>query len=108
MSVHVVLQGHVLTLLVTSDSSTVVLLLNVSSFVSVWLKPGDNQMGRPERRVRERKRAVASCKTLDSFLPPAKRNRFTNDSVHSIPAASIELEMTAKDASVVRGGGGGG
>ena len=33
MIMHVVLQGRVLTFLVTSDSSTVVLLLNVSSFV---------------------------------------------------------------------------
>ena len=109
MSVHVVLQGRIMTFLVMSDSSTVVLLLNVSSFVSVWLNPGDNQMGRPEQRVRERKRAAASCKTLDSFLPPAKRNRSTSDSVHSIPAASIKLEATAsQDASVIRGGGGGG
>ena len=62
-------------------------------------------MGHPERRVRERKRAAASCRTLDSFLPPAKRNRSTSDSAHSIPAASIELEETAsQDASVVRGG----
>ena len=93
-----VLQGRNLTFLVTSS---VVLLLNVSSFVSVWLKPG-NQMGRQERRARERKRAAASCRTLDSFLPPAKRNHSTSDSAHSIPAASIELEATAsQDASVV-------
>ena len=59
-------------------------------------------MGRPERRVRERKRAAASCRTLDSFLSPAKRNRSTSDSAHSIPAASIELEATAsQDMSVV-------
>ena len=96
-------------------SATVVLLLNVSSFVSVWLKPGDNQMGRPERRVRERKRAAASCRTLDSFLPPAKRNRSTSDSAHFIPAASIELERlpvrTRRSYGVcvcVCGGGGGG
>ena len=69
-----VLLGRILTFLVTSDSSTVVLLLNVSSFVSVWLKPGDNQMGHPERRVRERKCAAVSCRTLDSFLLPAKQN----------------------------------
>ena len=47
-----------------------VLLLNVSSFVSVWLKPRDNRIGRPQRTVMERKRAAASCRTLDSFLPP--------------------------------------
>ena len=65
------------------------------------LKPG-NQMGRPERRARERKRAAASCRTLDLFLPPAKRNRSTSDSAHFIPAASIKLEATAnQDASVV-------
>ena len=59
-------------------------------------------MGRPERRARERKRAAASCRTLDSFLPPAKWNRSTSDSAHSIPAASTELEATAsQDASVV-------
>ena len=59
-------------------------------------------MGRPERRARERKRAAASCRTLDWFLSPAKRNRSTNDSAHSIPAASTELEATAsQDASVV-------
>ena len=41
-------------------------------------------------------------RTLDSFLPPAKRNRSTSVSVHSIPAASTELEATAsQDASVV-------
>ena len=57
-------------------------------------------MGRPERRARERKRA--SCRILDSFLLPAKRNRSTSDSAHSIPAASTELEATAsQDASVV-------
>ena len=85
-----------MTFLVTS----IILLLNVSSFVSVWLKPG-NKMGRPERRARERRRAAASCRTLDSFLPPAKRNRSTSDSAHSIPAASIELEATAsQDASI--------
>ena len=76
MSVHVVLQGRIMTFLVMSDSSTVVLLLNVSSFVSVWLNPGDNQMGRPEQRVRERKRAAASCKTLDSFLQTSKTESF--------------------------------
>ena len=93
-----VLQGRNLTFLVMCS---VVLLLNVSSFVSVWLKPG-NQMGRQERRARERKRAAASCRTLDSFLQPAKRNHYTSDSAHSIPAASIELEATAsQDASVV-------
>ena len=69
--------------------------------MSVWLKPG-NQMGRPERRATERKRAAASCRTLYSFLPPAKRNRSTSDSAHSIPAASTELEATAsQDASVI-------
>ena len=69
--------------------------------MSVWLKPG-NQMGRPERRARERKRAAASCRPLDSFLLPTKRNRSTSDSAHSISAASTELEATAsKDASVV-------
>ena len=69
--------------------------------MSLWLKPG-NQMCRPERRARERKRAAAYCRTLDSFLPPAKRNRSTSDSAHSIPAASTELEATAsQDASVV-------
>ena len=66
-----------------------------------WLKPG-NQMCRPERRAKERKRAAAYCRTLDSFLPPAKRNRSTSDSAHSIPATSTELEATAsQDASVV-------
>ena len=56
----------------------------------------------PERRARERKRAAAYCRTLDSFLPPAKRNRSTSDSTHSIPAASTELEATAsQDVSVV-------
>ena len=65
------------------------------------LKPG-NQMGHPERRARERKRAAASCRTLDLFLSPAKRNRSTSDSAHSIPAASTKLEATAsQDASVV-------
>ena len=69
--------------------------------MSVWLKPS-NQMDRPERRARERKRAAASCRPLDSFLPPTKRNSFTNDSAHSIPAASTELEATAsQDASGV-------
>ena len=69
--------------------------------MSLWLKPG-NQMCRPERRARERKRAAAYCRTLDSFLPPAKRNRSTSDSACSIPAASTELEVTAsQDASVV-------
>ena len=35
-------------------------------------------------------------------MPPAKRNRSTSDSAHSIPAASTELEATAsQDASVV-------
>ena len=69
--------------------------------MSVWLKPG-NQMGRPEQRVRERKRAAASCRPLDSFLPPTKRNSSTSDSAHSIPAASTELEATAsQDVSVV-------
>ena len=69
--------------------------------MSVWLKPG-NQMGRPERRARERKHVAASCRTLDSFWPTAKRNRSTSDSAHSIPAASTELEATAsQDASVV-------
>ena len=82
-------------------SSIIILLLNVSSFVSLWLKPG-NQMCRPERRARERKRAAAYCRTLDSFLPPAKRNRSTSDSAHSSPAASTELEATvSQDASVV-------
>ena len=47
----------------------------------------------PERRARERKRAAVSCRALDSFLPPAKRNRSTSDSAHSIPAASTELEV---------------
>ena len=57
-------------------------------------------MGHPERRARERKRA--SCRILDSFLLPAKRNRCTSDSAHSIPAASTKLEATAsQDASVV-------
>ena len=69
--------------------------------MSVWLKPG-YQTGGPERRARERKRAAVSCRTLDSFLQPAKRNRSTSDSAHSIPAASTELEATAcQDASVV-------
>ena len=73
--------------------------------MSGWLNPG-NQMGRPERRTRERKPAAASCRTLDSFLPPAKRNRSTSDSAHSIPffipAASTELEVTAsQELSVV-------
>ena len=69
--------------------------------MSVWLKPV-NKMGRPERRERERKRAAASCRPLDSFLLPTKRNRSTSDSAHSIPAASTELEATAsQDASVV-------
>ena len=69
--------------------------------MSVWLKPG-NQMGRPERRAREIKHAAASCRTLDSFLPPAKLNSSTSDSVHSIPAANTKLEATAsQDASVV-------
>ena len=69
--------------------------------MSVWLKPG-NQMGRPGRRARERKRAAASCRTLDSFLPPAKLNRSTSDSADSIPAASTKLEATAsQDASVI-------
>ena len=45
-------------------------------------------MGHPERRVRERKRVAAFCRTLGSFLPPAKRNRSTSDSAHSIPATS--------------------
>ena len=59
-------------------------------------------MGRPERRARERKRTAASCRPLDSFLPPTKRNRSTSDSAHSMPAASTELEATAsQDASVV-------
>ena len=59
-------------------------------------------MCRPERRARERKRATAYCRTLESFLPPAKRNRSTSDSAHSIPAASTELEATAnQDTSVV-------
>ena len=66
----------------------------VSIISMVWLKPG-NQMGRPERRARERKHDAASCRTLDSFLPPAKRNRSTSDSAHCIPAASTELEATA-------------
>ena len=69
--------------------------------MSVSLKPG-KQMGRPERRARKRKRAAASCRPLDSFLPPTKRNRSTSDSAHSISAASTELEATAsQDASVV-------
>ena len=35
-------------------------------------------------------------------MPPAKWNRPTSDSAHSIPAASTELEATAsQDASVV-------
>ena len=39
---------------------------------------------------------------MDSFLPPAKRNRSTSDSAHSISAAITELEATAsQDASVV-------
>ena len=50
-----------------------------------------NVSGRPERRARERKRAAASCRPLDSFLPPTKRNSSTSDSAHSIPAASIYL-----------------
>ena len=80
-------------------SSIIIILLNVSSFVSLWLKPA-NQMCRPERRARERKRAAAYCRELDSFLPPAKRNRSTSDSAHSMPAASIELEATvSQDAS---------
>ena len=54
-----------------------------------------NVTGRPERRARERKRAAASCRPLDSFLPPTKRNSSTSDSAHSIPAASTELEATA-------------
>ena len=58
-------------------------------------------MGRPERRARERKRAAASCRTLDSFLPPAKQNRSTSDSAHSNPAASIELEATATQGESV-------
>ena len=59
-------------------------------------------MGRPERRARERKRAAASCRPLDSFLPPKKTIRSTTDSAHSIPAASTELEVTAsQEASVV-------
>ena len=59
-------------------------------------------MGRPESRARERKRAAASCRTLDSFLPPAKRNSSTSDSTHSIPSASTKLEATAsQDVSVV-------
>ena len=91
------LQGRVLTFLITSSTVVKCQL----SFVSVWLKPG-NQMGRPDLRARERKSAATSCRTLDSFLPPAKRNRSTSDSVHSIPAASIELEATAsQDAPVV-------
>ena len=69
--------------------------------MSVSPKPS-NQMGRPERRARERKHAAASCRTLDSFLPPAKRNRSMSDSAHSSLAASTELEATAsQDASVV-------
>ena len=69
--------------------------------MSVWLKPG-NQMGRPDRRAREKKCVAASCRPLDSFLPPTKRNSSTSDSAHSIPAASTELEATAsQDASVV-------
>ena len=69
--------------------------------MSLWLKPG-NQMCHPEPRARERKRAAAYCTTLDSFLPPAKRNRSTSDSAHSIPAVSTELEATAsQDALVV-------
>ena len=69
--------------------------------MSLWLKPG-NQTCRPERRARERKRAAAYCRTLDLFLPPAKRNRSTSDSAHSIPAASTELEAPARqEASVV-------
>ena len=59
-------------------------------------------MGCPERRARKRKCAAASCRTLDSFLPPAKQNRSTSDSADSIPAASTKLEATAsQDASVV-------
>ena len=59
-------------------------------------------MGRPKRRARERKCAAASCRTLNWFFPPAKRNRSMSDSAHSIPAASIELEVTAsQDGSVV-------
>ena len=59
-----------------------------------------NVTGCPERRAR--KRAAASCRPLDSFLPPTKRNSSTSDSAHSIPAASTELEATAsQDASVV-------
>ena len=70
--------------------------------MSLWLMLG-NQMCRPERRARERRKcAAAYCRTLDSFLPPAKRNHSTSDSAHSIPAASTELEATAsQDASVV-------
>ena len=69
--------------------------------MSLWLKPG-NQTCRPERRARERKRAAAYCRTLDSFLPPAKRNHSTSDSAHFVPAASTELEATAsQDTSVV-------
>ena len=66
--------------------------------MSLWLKPG-NQTCRPERRARERKLAAAYCRTLDSFLPPAKWNRSTTDSAHSIPAASTELEATARHAT---------
>ena len=67
----------------------------------MWLKPG-NQMGHPERRARERKCAAASCRPLDSFLPPTKRNSSTSDSAHSIPAASTDMEATAsQDASVI-------
>ena len=69
--------------------------------MSVWLKHV-NRMGRPERRARERKRAEASCRPLDSFMPPTKWNSSTSDSAHSIPAASTELEATgSQDASVI-------
>ena len=37
-------------------------------------------MGRREQKARERKRAAATCQSLEKFLPPKKRSAEDNDS----------------------------
>ena len=60
-------------------------------------------MGRREQKERERKRAAASCQTLDSFLPAAKRSRPSSTSAEDNRDNLPPAERPDDDSTITEG-----
>ena len=60
-------------------------------------------MGRREQKERERKRAAASCQTLDSFLPAAKPSRPGSTSAEDDRDNLPPAERTDDDSTITEG-----